>query len=137
MLIHPDFYKVAVSTAGVHDNRMDKSIWNEQWMGHPVGAWYEQQSNVTLAGNLQGPLLLIHGDLDENVNLSNTLQLANALIQANKDFDMYIVPNMFHGDGDIMWVGRKRWDYFVRHLLGVTPPNGFELHRPLERFAAH
>jgi dipeptidyl aminopeptidase/acylaminoacyl peptidase len=130
MLTHPDFYRVAVSTSGLHDHRMDKSVWIEQWMGDLVGEWYDQQSNVKLAGNLQGRLLLIHGDLDENVNVSNTLQLANALIRANKDFDMYIVPNMFHGDSDIMWVGRKRWDYFVQHLLGVTPPKGFELHHP-------
>jgi dipeptidyl-peptidase 4 len=130
MLTHPDFYKVAVSTSGVQDNRMDKTWWNELWMSYPVGNWYEEQSNVKLAGNLEGNLLLMHGDLDDNVDVSNTLQLANALIQANKDFDMYIVPNMYHGDSGIMWVARKRWDYFVQHLLGVTPPKGIELHGP-------
>ncbi len=132
MLTHPDFYKVAVSTSGVQDNRLDKAWWNELWMSYPVGPWYAEQSNVMLAKNLQGHLLLMHGDVDDNVNVSNTLRLADALIKANKDFDMYIVPNMFHGDSGIPWVGRQRWDYLVRHLLGVTPPKGFEIHPPPE-----
>jgi dipeptidyl-peptidase 4 len=90
---------------------------------------YREQSNVTLAKNLTGQLLLIHGDVDDNVNVSNTLRLADALLKANRNFDMYIVPNMFHGDGEITWVSRKRWDYFVQNLLGVTPP-GFAIPTP-------
>jgi dipeptidyl aminopeptidase/acylaminoacyl peptidase len=130
MLTHPEFYKVAVATSGVQDNRLDKAWWNELWMSYPVGPWYEEQSNVTLAKNLTGHLLLIHGDVDDNVNVSNTLRLADALIKANRNFDMYIVPNMFHGDGDITWVSRKRWDYFVQNLLGVTPPLDFAIQVP-------
>ncbi len=130
MLTHPDFYKVAVSTSGVQDNRLDKTWWNELWMSYPVGPWYAEQSNITLAKNLQGDLLLIHGDIDNNVPLADTMRMADALIKANKNFDMYIVPNMYHGDSGIMWVARRRWDYFVQHLLGVTPPRNFELKPP-------
>jgi dipeptidyl-peptidase 4 len=130
MLTHPDFYKVAVATSGVQDNRLDKAWWNELWLSYPVGPWYEAQSNVTPAKNLRGHLLLIHGDIDNNVNVSNTLRLVDALIKANRNFDMYIVPNMFHGDGDITWVTRKRWDYFVQNLLSVTPPAEFAIAAP-------
>jgi len=132
MLTHPEFYKVAVSTSGVQDNRLDKAWWNELWMSYPVGPWYAEQSNVTLAKNLRGDLLLIHGDIDNNVPVANTLRLADALIKANRNFDMYIVPNMFHGDGRMMWVSRRRWDYFVQHLWGVMPPKEFELKAPPE-----
>ncbi len=132
MLTHPEFYKAAVATSGVQDNRLDKTWWNELWMSYPVGDWYAAQSNVTLAKNLEGDLLLIHGDIDDNVPVANTLRLADALIKANKNFDMYIVPNMYHGDSGIMWVTRRRWDYFVQHLLGVAPPRNFELKPPPE-----
>jgi dipeptidyl-peptidase 4 len=132
MLTHPKFYKVGVSTSGCHDNRMDKAWWNELWMSYPVGDEYKEQSNVTLAKNLEGRLLLFHGDLDHNVNVAETLQLVNALIQVNKDFDMVLVPNMYHGDGDNMWVMRRRWDYFVKNLLGVTPPREYHIQQPPE-----
>lgn len=99
-------------------------------MSYPVGPWYAEQSNVTLAKNLQGDLLLIHGDIDNNVPLADTLRMADALVKANKDFDMYIVPNMYHGDSVITWVTRRRWDYFVQHLLGVAPPRNFEIKPP-------
>ncbi|HEX6881128.1 MAG TPA: DPP IV N-terminal domain-containing protein, partial [Terriglobales bacterium] len=127
MLTHPDFYKVGVSISGNHDHRMDKAWWNELWMGYPVGDHYREQSNVTMAEKLEGKLLLIHGDLDDNVNPSATLQLVNALIKANKDFDMLIVPNQYHGDGGNPYLLRKRWDYFVQNLLGVQPPKGFKI----------
>jgi dipeptidyl aminopeptidase/acylaminoacyl peptidase len=130
MLTHPEFYKVAVATSGVQDNRLDKAWWNELWMSYSVGPWYAEQSNVTLAKNLTGHLLLIYGDIDDNVNVSNTLRLADALIKANRNFEMYVVPNMFHGDGDITWVSRKRWDCFVQNLIGVTPPGDFAIQTP-------
>ena len=127
MLTHPDFYKVGVSISGNHDHRMDKAWWNELWMGYPVADHYREQSNVTMAEKLEGKLLLIHGDLDDNVNPSATLQLVDALIKANKDFDLLIVPNQYHGDGGNPYLVRRRWDYFVQNLLGVTPPRGFKI----------
>lgn len=127
MLTHPKFYKVGVSISGNHDHRMDKAWWNELWMGYPVGDHYREQSNVTMAGKLEGKLLLIHGDLDDNVSPSATLQFADALMKANRDFDMLIVPNMYHGEGRNPYVIRRRWDYFVQNLAGVAPPKGFAL----------
>ncbi|HLJ91158.1 MAG TPA: DPP IV N-terminal domain-containing protein [Candidatus Angelobacter sp.] len=128
MLTHPGFYKVGVSISGNHDHRLDKTWWNELWMGYPVGANYDQQSNITMADRLQGHLLLVHGDIDENVPLFDTMRLADALMKANKDFDMLIVPNQGHLENGNPYLMRRRWDYFVMHLLGVTPPSGFEIH---------
>lgn len=125
LLTHPGFYKVAVSSAGNHDHRLDKAVWNTQWMGWPVGPHYEEQSNVTLAHRLEGKLLLVHGDVDENVPVSATLRFASALIEANKDFEMLIMPNQTHGFGRHPYFVRKRWDFFVEHLLGVDPPAGY------------
>ncbi len=124
LLAWPEFYDVGVSASGNHDHRMAKAWWPEQYMGYPVGDFYEEQSNITQAGNLIGKLLLIHGELDENVNPSATFRLADALIKQNKDFDMLIVPDSHHGFRGIYsdYVTRKRWDYFVQHLHGVDPP---------------
>lgn len=129
MLTHPDFYRVGVSISGNHDHRLDKAWWNELWMGYPVGKNYEEQSNVTLAGNLQGHLLLIHGDIDDNVHPVETMRFVDALIRANKNFDMLIVPNQGHGERGNVYITRRRWDYFVRYLLGVTPP-AFQIQPP-------
>lgn len=126
LLTHPEFYKVAVSSSGCHDNRSDKVWWNELWMDYPLGDHYKQQANPTLAANLRGKLLLVHGDLDDNVHPAATLQLADALIKANKDFDLLIIPNRDHGLGNGYFV-RKRWDYFVKNLLGVEPPHEYPL----------
>lgn len=127
ILTHPEFYKVAVSSAGCHDNRMDKSTWNEQWMGWPVDKHYEEQSNYTLAPKLQGRLFLAHGDVDENVPIPATIKLVDALVRANKDFDFLIMPNRPHGFGNDPYFVRRRWDYFVKHLIGVDPPTGFKI----------
>ena len=121
LLTHGDFYKVAVSDCGCHDNRMDKVWWNELWMGYPVGPHYERQSNATLAKNLTGKLLLIVGELDRNVDPASTMQLVNALIKADKDFDLLVVPGAGHGVGSSKYGTRRRDDFFVRHLLGVEP----------------
>ncbi len=121
LLFHPDFYKVAVSSSGCHDNRMDKIWWNELWMGYPIGPQYEASSNVTHAAKLKGKLLLILGEMDENVPPESTLQLVNALIRANKNFDFLIVPGMGHSMGGD-YGEHKRRDFFVKHLLGVEPP---------------
>ncbi|OHB62294.1 MAG: hypothetical protein A2168_03070, partial [Planctomycetes bacterium RBG_13_50_24] len=97
LLAHGDFYKVGVADCGCHDNRMDKIWWNEQWMGWPIGPHYEEQSNVTQAHKLQGKLLLTVGELDKNVDPASTMQVVNALIKADKDFDLLIVPGSGHG----------------------------------------
>ena len=121
LLFHPDFYKVAVSSSGCHDNRMDKMWWNEQWMGYPIGKEYAESSNVDNAYRLQGKLLLILGELDDNVDPSSTMQVINQLIKANKNFDFLMVPGMKHSLGGD-YGEHKRRDFFVKHLLGVDPP---------------
>jgi dipeptidyl aminopeptidase/acylaminoacyl peptidase len=121
LLFHPDFYHVAVSSAGCHDNRMDKIWWNELWMSWPLGPHYAASSNVENAHLLQGRLLLVLPEMDTNVDPSSTMQVVNALIKANKDFDFLMVPNANHGNGGTYGV-RKRNDYFVKHLLQVEPP---------------
>jgi len=120
VLFHPEFYKVAVSGSGCHDNRMDKASWNEQWMGYPVGPQYAASSNIDNAYRLQGKLLLIVGELDTNVPPESTLRLADALIKANKDFELLVVPGAGHGIGGA-YGNRRLQDFFVRHLLKVEP----------------
>lgn len=121
LLMHPDHYHVGVADCGCHDNRMDKVWWNELWMGWPLGPHYEEQSNVTQAHRLQGKLLLTVGELDRNVDPASTMQVVNALIKADKDFDLLIVPGSDHGAGERPYAKRRRQDFFVRHLLGVEP----------------
>ncbi|HMO35920.1 MAG TPA: prolyl oligopeptidase family serine peptidase, partial [Gemmatales bacterium] len=121
MLLYPDFYRVGVADCGCHDNRMDKIWWNELWMGWPIGPHYAEQSNVTQAHRLQGKLLLIVGELDRNVDPASTMQVVNALIQADKDFDLLVVPGGGHGIAESPYGSRRRQDFFVRHLLGVEP----------------
>jgi dipeptidyl aminopeptidase/acylaminoacyl peptidase len=122
LLTHGDFYKAAVADCGCHDNRMDKIWWNEQWMGWPVGPHYEEQSNVTLARQLQGKLLLTVGELDKNVDPSSTMQVVNALIKADKDFDLIVFPGAGHGAGGSPYGRRRRNDFFVRTLLDHSSP---------------
>lgn len=122
LLFHPDFYKVAVSSCGCHDNRMDKASWNEQWMGYPVGPQYAASSNIDNAHRLRGKLMLIVGELDRNVPPESTLRLAAALIKANKDFELIVIPGGGHGDGG-RYGDRRRQDFFKKHLLGLEPPD--------------
>ncbi|OHB77631.1 MAG: peptidase S9 [Planctomycetes bacterium RBG_16_55_9] len=129
LLAHGDFYKVGVADCGCHDNRMDKIWWNEQWMGWPIGPHYEEQSNVTQAHKLQGKLLLTVAELDRNVDPASTMQVVDALIKADKDFDLLIVPGAGHGVGERPYASRKRMDFFVRHLLGVDPPTRDQTHK--------
>jgi dipeptidyl-peptidase 4 len=117
---HGDFYKAAVAACGCHDNRMDKVWWNELWMGYPIGPHYAEQSNVTNAKNITGKLLLIVGELDRNVDPASTMQVVNALIKADKDFDLLVVPGAGHGGGGA-YGARRLQDFFVRNLLGVEP----------------
>tara|TARA_R110002012_G_scaffold317476_2_gene533919 strand:- start:14569 stop:16899 length:2331 start_codon:yes stop_codon:yes gene_type:complete len=129
MLLHPDFYKVGVASAGDHDHRMEKAWWPEMYMGYPRGDFYHEQSNVTNAANLKGYLLLAHGGIDENVNPSATFKLAEALINAGKDFDLFIWPSRNHNfgrsNGD--YFTKKRWDYFIEHLMGEEPIRHYQI----------
>ncbi len=121
LLFHGDFYKAAVADCGCHDNRMDKIWWNEQWMGWPVDESYAASSNVVNAHRLIGKLMLVVGELDKNVDPASTMQVADALIKADKDFDLLVVPGGGHGAGGSPYGRRRRDDFFVRHLLGVEP----------------
>jgi len=129
MLAYPDFYKVGVTISGDHDARLDKAWWNEAYQGYPVQDDYASQSNVTMASHLQGHLLIEHGDIDDNVHPVETMRFVDALMSANKDFDMLLVPNMYHGESGphAPYLVKRRWDYFVKYLLGVTPPKDFSL----------
>jgi len=121
LLHHGDFYKVAVADCGCHDNRMDKIWWNEAWLGWPVGPWYADNSNVTHASKLQGKLMLIVGEMDTNVDPASTMQVVNALVKADKDFELLIVPGSNHGAAEGPYASRRRMDFLVRNLLGVEP----------------
>ncbi len=123
LLFHPDFYKVAVAACGCHDNRMDKIWWNEQWMGWPVGEEYIASSNVENAWRLKGRLLLINGELDDNVDPASTEQMVNALIKEGKDFEYVFIPGARHISNGGTYGSRKRRDFFVKYLLGVDPPD--------------
>ena len=121
LLFHGDFYDAAVADCGCHDNRMDKVWWNEQWMGWPVGPEYAASSNVTHAAKLQGKLLLIVGELDRNVDPASTMQVVDALVRADKDFDLLVVPGAGHGAGSSPYGRRRTEEFFVHHLLSPTP----------------
>jgi len=130
MLFHPEFYKVAVSNSGCHDNRMDKMWWNEQWMGWPIGPEYAASSNVENASKLVGKVLLIVGEMDTNVDPASTLQVVNALVNANRHFDMLFIPGQGHGVG-VLSNQHYLQDYFVHNLLGVQPPDWNRLEPPI------
>ncbi len=128
LLAYPETYHVAVASSADHDHRMEKAWWPEMYMGWPVDSAYHQQSNITMAGNLKGKLLITHGGIDENVNPSATFKLAEALIKADKQFDMLILPSQRHGyrGGHDRYFRKVRWNYFVEHLRGVEPIWDFE-----------
>lgn len=128
LVFNSDFYDVAVASCGCHDNRMDKMWWNEQWMGYPIGPEYEACSNTANAAQMGGNLMLILGELDDNVDPASTMQFADALIKANKNFELVTIPGMGHSSGGD-YGERKRRDYFVQHLMGVTPPTWDEIYK--------
>lgn len=138
ILRYPDFYKVAVSSAGNHDNRNYEDDWGEKWQGlleessmvdangnEILTTNYDNQANQLLAKNLEGKLLLAHGMMDDNVPPSNTLLMVQALIEAEKDFDLVIFPEAKHGFGNSRYFMKKRWNYFVKHLQNIEPPEDF------------
>ncbi len=122
VLFHPEFYKVSVASCGCHDNRMDKASWNEQWMGYPVGPHYSECSNIDNAHRLRGKLFLIVGEMDNNVPPESTMRFVDALVKAEKDFDLLVIPGGGHGMGG-SYGQRRMQDFFVRYLLGVEPPD--------------
>ncbi|HYL93463.1 MAG TPA: DPP IV N-terminal domain-containing protein [Alphaproteobacteria bacterium] len=135
MFRYPDFFKVGISEAGNHDNREYEDDWGERYQGllenKADGTTnYDDQANQNLAKNLKGHLLLAHGTMDDNVPPYNTLLVVNELIKANKDFDLLLLPNRHHGFAGEPYMIRRRWDYFVRYLMGAEPPQGYELHPP-------
>ena len=135
MFRFPDFFKVGISEAGNHDNREYEDDWGEKWQGllkkNPDGTTnYDSQANQLQAKNLKGKLLLAHGTMDTNVPPINTLLVVDELIKANKDFDLLMLPNRGHGFGGEPYMVRRRWDYFVRNLLGAEPPQNFALTPP-------
>ena len=136
MFHYPDFFKVGISESGNHDNRVYEDDWAEKWQGLVVkkddgSSNYEGQGNQNFAKNLKGKLLLAHGTMDNNVPPNSTLLVVEALIKANKDFDLLMLPNQAHGYGTMSnYMTRRRWDYFVRHLLGAEPPKEYELKPP-------
>ena len=142
ILRYPEFYKVAVSGAGNHDNRNYEDDWGEKWHGlletypetnplnsdgssEDAASNYDSQANQLLADNLQGKLLLAHGMMDTNVHPSNTLLVVAALIEADKDFDLLVLPSASHSFGNRRYFMKRRWDYFVEYLKGVAPPSAF------------
>jgi dipeptidyl aminopeptidase/acylaminoacyl peptidase len=133
MFTYPDFFKVGIAESGNHDNLSYEDDWGERYQGLMTTkadgtSNYTGQDNASLAKNLKGKLFLLHGLMDDNVPPQNTLMVVDALIKANKDFDLLLLPNAHHGYGvDSYYVMRRRWDYFVRNLLGATPPVQFDL----------
>ena len=138
MFRHPEFYKVGISESGNHDNRNYEDDWGERYIGLLSGDNYKTQANQEYAKNLQGKLLLAHGGMDDNVPPYNTYLVVDALVKANKDFDLIIFPNARHGYGaDSSYMMRRRWDYFVKHLIGAEPPKEYKIaSRPDPRLAA-
>ena len=133
MFRFPDFFDVGISESGNHDNRNYEDDWGERYIGLLTKdasgkSNYEDQANQNYAKNLKGKLLLAHGTMDDNVPPYNTLLVVDALIKANKDFDLLMIPNARHGFGAAnFYMMRRRWDYFVRHLLGAEPPKEYEI----------
>lgn len=128
MFNYPDFYKVGISESGNHDNRNYEDDWGERYIGLMVGDNYEKQATQVYAKNLKGKLLIAHGGMDDNVPPYNSYLVVDALVKANKDFDLIIFPNARHGYGaDSFYMMRRRWDYFVKHLLGAEPPKEYKL----------
>jgi dipeptidyl-peptidase-4 len=137
MFRYPDFFTVGISEAGNHDNRVYEDDWAEKWQGllekkSDGSTNYDNQANQLIAKNLKGKLLLAHGTMDSNVPPNNTLLVVNELIKANKDFDLLMLPNRGHGFGNEAYMVRRRWDYFVKNLLGAEPPREYQMHSPAD-----
>ena len=127
MLTYPELYKAGVSSAGNHDQRVNVAMWGERYIGLPSEADYEPQANANVAANIRGKLLLAYADMDDNVHPAGTVRLVDALVKENKDFELLLLPNRNHAYADDPYLTRRRWDFFVRHLQGAQPPEGYEI----------
>jgi dipeptidyl-peptidase 4 len=133
MFRYPDFFDVGISESGNHDQRQYEDDWGERYQGllvrNPDGTDnYDVEANQNLAKNLKGHLLIAHGGTDDNVPPYNSYLVVDALVKANKDFDLLIFPNARHGYGvDSDYMMRRRWDYFVRWLLDSEPPKEYDI----------
>ncbi|HTD40624.1 MAG TPA: DPP IV N-terminal domain-containing protein [Mucilaginibacter sp.] len=128
MFRYPDFFKVGISESGNHDNRNYEDDWGERYDGLASNSNYDAQANENYAKNLKGKLMLAHGLMDDNVPPQNTLLVVEALEKANKDYDLVVFPNAAHGYGGFSpYMMRRRWDYFIKNLLGGTPPQEYQL----------
>ncbi|HSK13234.1 MAG TPA: prolyl oligopeptidase family serine peptidase, partial [Phnomibacter sp.] len=133
MFRYPEFYKVGIAESGNHDNRNYEDDWAERYVGleQKLASGrtnYEEDAVAQYAGNLKGKLLLAHGGMDDNVPPYHTYLVVDALVKANKDFDLLIFPNARHGFGeDTNYMMRRRWDYFVQHLMGGVPPVEYKM----------
>ncbi|HEU4814266.1 MAG TPA: DPP IV N-terminal domain-containing protein [Xanthomonadaceae bacterium] len=138
MFSYPAFFKVGIAESGNHDNRNYEDDWAEKWQGLETfdadgRSNYEDQANQNHAAKLQGKLFLVHGMMDDNVPPYSTLLVVDALVKANKDFDLLLLPHARHGYGEDQWyVMRRRWDYFVEHLLGAVPPEAYSITPPAD-----
>jgi dipeptidyl aminopeptidase/acylaminoacyl peptidase len=135
MFRYPELFKVGISESGNHDNRLYEDDWAEKWHGtltrnRDGTTSYDSQATPSMAARLEGKLLLVHGTTDTNVPPDNTLLVVDALIKANKDFDLLMLPNRGHNFENELYMVRRRWDYFVRYLLGAEPPKEYPLHTP-------
>jgi dipeptidyl aminopeptidase/acylaminoacyl peptidase len=135
MFRFPEFFKVGIAESGNHDNRVYEDDWGERYQGLLVKKGnsdnYADEANQNYARFLTGKLLLAHGTLDDNVPPNNTTLVVDALIKANKDFDLLMLPNQAHGFGTMSsYMMRKRWDYFVKNLMGAEPPKEYEIKPP-------
>lgn len=131
ILTYPDVYTVAVSGCGNHDQRLYLAAWGERFQGLFNSELYREQDNTRLVKNLNGKLLLVTGDLDDNVHPALTMRMVNALIKENKDFDLLILPNRHHGISEDVYFIRRRWDYFIQNLMGVEPPKEYAIKDPM------
>jgi dipeptidyl aminopeptidase/acylaminoacyl peptidase len=136
MFRFPDFFKVGISESGNHDNRVYEDDWGERYQGLLVRTGnadnYSDDANQTHAKNLKGKLFLVHGEMDDNVPPYNTQLVVDALVKAGKDFDLLMLPHARHGYGaDANYVMRRRWDYFVKNLLGAEPPKEYQVGKPV------
>ena len=130
MLTYPDLYKAGVASAGNHDQRINVALWGERYIGMPQETDYEPQANANFAEKLEGRLLLAYADMDDNVHPAGIVRLVDALTKANKDFELLLLPNRNHDYADDPYLTRRRWDFFVRHLMGERPPEGYEVAGP-------
>ncbi|HYW36079.1 MAG TPA: prolyl oligopeptidase family serine peptidase, partial [Balneolaceae bacterium] len=127
ILVRPNFFKAAFAASGDYNLRVAKAWWPELYMGYPAGPDYKKQNDVRLASNLKGKLMLVHGDMDTNVHPAELYRMANALEKNQKDFQMMVIPNYSHGITRDPFYIKLKWNFFVKNLIGSTPPHNYKI----------